>query len=72
MFGFAPDLADNVHEVPEDGDFTLLDDVQVGEFEPLVGFDGVGQLLFGPVEHGQVIVFLHFDRLYGFAYEPII
>lgn len=59
----APDLVDDVLEVPENGRLPLLDYVQLGELEPLVLLDGIGELPLGPVKHRRVIVLVHLDDL---------
>ena len=42
VLGVAPQLVGDIDEVPEDGDLTLLEDVQLGDLEPLVVLDGLG------------------------------
>ena len=69
VLGIPPDLVGDVDEVPEDGDLSFLDDVQLGQLEPLVGLDGLGELLFSPVEHCQVIVRVHVVAFYNLLYK---
>ena len=64
VLGVAPQLVGDIDEVPEDGDLTLLEDVQLGDLEPLVVLDGLGACYLRPVEQCHVIVFIgHFYRL---------
>ena len=58
VLGIAPELVGDIDEVLEDRDLPFLEDIQFGEFEPLVVLDGLGTGDLRPVEQCHIVVFI--------------